>query len=249
MVEEKERYCRDELRTARAAVLRDAEAVTEMLFALERVGAIVTGKSLDLSRYQKKLTEVGKRSPLAEHVPMQHPALHVTFDTLYDLVRTARNDAMHQGAYARHLAQHAIELSLILEDAFMNGSDCISDYMVKSPICAELWQPVSLIRQQMLSNSFSFLPVFLDSHTWKVVSDCGLAKWLRTNDAERGKRLNSTLKKAHDELGLMFLEPVFAKQDTPVSDLLCEAEDKNGCPILITEGEQLLGIATPYDLL
>lgn len=251
MAEDKERYCRDELRTARAAVLRDAEAVTQMLFALERVGAIITGKLGTLGTYQAKLAEVGKRSPLAEEVPGKYPALHVGFGTLYRLVLDARNDAMHQGAYARLLAQHAIELSLILEDALMKGSNCISDYMVKSPLCAELWQPVSLIRQHMLSNSYSFLPVFLEGSGWKVVSDYGLAKWLRTarNDAERGERLNSTLEKAHQELGLRFLEPVFAKRDTLVSDLLCQAEEKDGCPILITEGERLLGIATPYDLL
>jgi hypothetical protein len=249
MAEDKERYCRDELRTARAAVLRDAEAITQMLFALERVGAIITGRLGTLGSYQPRLAEVGKRSALAKEVPEKYPALHVGFGSLYRLVLDARNDAMHQGAYARHLAQHAIELSLILEDAFMNGSNCISDYMVKSPLCAELWQPVSLIRQQMLSNSFSFLPVFLDSHTWKVVSDCGLAKWLRTqsNDGERRKRLNATLKEAL-ESGLGLLNPIPADRATTVSEVLLRAE-ADGRPILVTEGEQLLGIATPYDLL
>ena len=247
---DKERYCRDVLRAARAAVLCDAEALPEMLFALERVGAVMTGRLGTLGTYQPGLTEVGSRSPLAFQVSIQHPALHITFTRLYNLVRTARNDAMHQGAYVRHLAQHAIELSLILEDAFMNGSDCISDYMVKSPLCAELWQPVSLIRQQMLSNSFSFLPVLLDGHTWKVVSDCGLAKWLRTssNDGERGKRLNATPREAHEKLGLNLLDPILASPDSSVSDLLLLVQ-ADGRPILITEGEQLLGIATPYDLL
>jgi hypothetical protein len=194
MVEDKERYCRDELRTARAAVLRQAEALPEMLFALERVGATVAGKVRTLEGYRKKLTEVGTRSPLAELIPRQHPVLHIGFTALYNLVQTARNEAMHQGAYARHLAQHAVELSLILEDAFMNRSNRISDYMVKSPVCAEPWQPISLIRQQMLTNSFSFLPVFLGDG-WRLVSDYGIATMLRSvsNDGERAKRLNATL--------------------------------------------------------
>ncbi len=249
MAEDKERYCRDELRTARAAVLRDAEALPEMLFALERVGAVVTGSFGTLKIFQQELTEVGSRSPLAFQVPSQHPALHITFTRLYNLVRTARNEAMHQGAYARHLAQHAIELSLILEDAFMNGSNCISDYMVKSPICAEPWQPVSLIRQQMLTNSFSFLPVSLDGHTWKLVSDYGLAKYLRTppNGGERARRLKATLEEAL-EFGLELLAPILASRDTTVSEVLVRAE-VDGRPILVTENERLLGIATPYDLL
>ena len=248
MIEERERYCRDVLRTARAAVLRDAEALPEMLFALERVGAVMTGKLGTLKNYKVELTEVGSRSPLALQVPSQHPALHVTFDTLYNLVLLARNEAMHQGAYARHLAQHAVELSLILEDAFMSRSNCISDYMVKSPICAEPWQPVSLVRQQMLTNSFSFLPVLLDGDDWMLISDYGLAKLLRTAPGERAERLNATLEKAKKEFGLELLEPIRAGQNTSVSDLLLLAS-ADGRPILVTEAKRLLGIATPYDLL
>lgn len=40
---------------------------------------------------------------------------------LYDLVEQGRNEALHQGAFARHLAEHAIELALALEDALANG--------------------------------------------------------------------------------------------------------------------------------
>jgi hypothetical protein len=79
MVGDRERYCGDVLRNARAAVLRDAEALPGMLFAQERVGAIMTGKSGTLLGYQKTLTEVGSRSPLAETVPRRHSALHVDF--------------------------------------------------------------------------------------------------------------------------------------------------------------------------
>jgi CBS domain-containing protein len=221
-----------------------------MLFALERVGAVVTGKSGTLKKFREELTEVGRRSPLAEKVPSQHPALHIKIATLYSLVQTARNEAMHQGAYARHHAQHAIELSLILEDAFMNGSNCISDYMVKSPICAEPWQPVSLIRQQMLTNSFSFLPVSLDGRAWKLVSDYGLAKFLRTpsNGGERARRLEATLKEALEKFELELLYPILATPDTTVSKVLSRA-GADGRPILVTENQRLLGIATPYDLL
>ena len=70
------------------------------------------------------------------------------------------NDALHQGAFARHLTIHAIDLALILEDALRSFEEPrVSDYMVRNPLFAELWQPIGFIRQQMLANSFSFLPV------------------------------------------------------------------------------------------
>ena len=39
MTREMELHCRDELRAARSAVLRDSEAYSELLFAIERTGA------------------------------------------------------------------------------------------------------------------------------------------------------------------------------------------------------------------
>jgi hypothetical protein len=38
---------------------------------------------------------------------------------LYEELRQARSDAMHQGAHARILTDHAVELTIILEDALM----------------------------------------------------------------------------------------------------------------------------------
>ena len=45
------------------------------------------------------------------------------FSRLYDLVQDARNDALHQGAFARHLTIHAIGLALILEDALRSSEE------------------------------------------------------------------------------------------------------------------------------
>jgi len=218
-----------------------------MLLALERVGALLTNRIGDLGRYKKRLKEVGAHSPLAQQVPKKHPALHIPFDKLYELVSDARNEAMHQGVYARHLARHAIELFLILEDGLMNRSNCISDYMVTSPVIAESWQPVSLIRQRMLADSFSFLPVQI-AREWKVVADYKLAKWLRTvsNDGERKDRLNITLDAARN-MGLELVDPVIAENEDMVSNVLAKCD---GRPILVVDRDRrLLGIATPYDLL
>jgi len=129
----------------------------------------------------------------------------------------------------------------------MDDSKCISDYMVRSPSIAEGWQPVSLIRQRMLTDSFSFLPVQLDGQ-WKVVADYKLAKWLRTapNKGKRKERLAASLDDARKN-GLDLVDPVTTKNGKEVSELLANTD---GRPILVVDNEgRLLGIATPYDLL
>jgi CBS domain-containing protein len=128
----------------------------------------------------------------------------------------------------------------------MTRSNCISDYMVKSPVVAEGWQPISLIRHRMLADSFSFLPVLFDGE-WKVVADYKLAKWLRTapNDGERKVRLITKLDVAR-KMGLELVDPVIAGNEDVVSKVLANSD---GRPILVVDKDRLLGIATPYDLL
>jgi hypothetical protein len=45
----------------------------------------------------------------------------------------------------------------------------VSDFMVRNPIQAELWQPVSFARQLLLINSFSYLPILMEESGRKVV--------------------------------------------------------------------------------
>src|SRR6266516_6122057 len=101
-----ELHCRDELRVARAAVLRDSEAFQEILFAVERTGAALTGFSGTLRTYRSALTKLAGRSVMASRNTGARP-----FGRLYDLVQRARNEALHQGVFARNLADQLIELS------------------------------------------------------------------------------------------------------------------------------------------
>jgi hypothetical protein len=171
-------YFLNQLRQARAAVLRDAEAVDVLIHVFERMGMFLLHKVGDLGDYQGVLGSVAGLSPLARQLQKE---FHTPFGKLYNSVREARNSAMHEGAYARHLASHAVKLALILEDALCNGSDKdgsnkslktpfqklapegalmkIGELMVPNPICAEFWHPLSFIRQTMLESSFSYLPV------------------------------------------------------------------------------------------
>ena len=52
----------------------------------------------------------------------------------------------------------------------------VSDYMVRDLVCAQLWQPISLVPQRMLTNSFTYLPVQDAKGQWCLVSDLEVAK-------------------------------------------------------------------------
>ena len=74
------------------------------------------------------------KSPLADAIPDQHTTWHSKFSTTYEVVRDARNDALHQGAFARHLTNSVIQLALVLEDALMSNASTTGEFMVREPI-------------------------------------------------------------------------------------------------------------------
>lgn len=239
----------DQLRSGREAALKDAEAFGEIVHAVERLGSFVTGKCTNLGCYKDELTRIATSSALAEEVPAIASGILTPFPRLYQLVKDARNDAVHQGAFARHLTIHSIELALILEDALRDSaSPLVSDYMARNPILAETWQPVGFIRQQMLANSFSFLPVLRDG-IWHLVSDREVAMFLRSSTgAERKRRLALPLESAQ----IPFLAADCISEDSPLQDALARFKDR---PLLVVDRtgvrgpHRLLGIVTAFDLL
>jgi CBS domain-containing protein len=243
-------YFRDQFREARSIALRDAEGFQEILFTLERFGSYLTGKIQDLKQYEIQIRDVALESPLAVYVPTHHQSWHLAFSKLYELVREARNDALHQGAFARHLTNHATQLALILEDALMKElTTTARDYMVREPVRASFWQPLSFIRQQMLVNSFTYLPVQSTESplNWLFVSDYLIAEYLRRDD-RRKERLARTLKDAVED-GLVPEQASTCCPDTPISEVLGISKGK---PVLVVEkgqSDRLLGIVTPFDLL
>jgi len=118
-------HFRDQLRIARASAFRDAEGFQEILFVIERLGFMLTNNpdAHTLEKYKAKIQKLSKNSVLAEEIPASWRHLHTPMSELYEIVRIARNDAVHQGALARHLTTHAVELALVLEDALMDGSN------------------------------------------------------------------------------------------------------------------------------
>src|SRR5690606_5958384 len=108
--------------------------------------------------------------------------MHSDTRTLYRIVQQGRNSALHEGAFARQLTTHAIELAIVIESALTYSMSHIGDYAVHHPVCAAAWHPVSFVRQTMLANSFSFLPINTGDDTtrhWKLISDAAIARYLR----------------------------------------------------------------------
>ena len=112
--------------------------------------------------------------PLAQKITNSEPlsgvqrlkSLLAPFATLYDLVAAARNDAVHQGAYGRHLTKNAIRLAIVLEEALKSYMDLVvMDFMVPNPTYAEYWQLVSLVRQQCLRTHTRIFPSLIKMET------------------------------------------------------------------------------------
>jgi len=243
--EEREAFAR-EFKAARAGALRNAEAFEEHLFVMERLGSFLIRSHRHLGKYQSDLRALANHSPLAHEVSVEYPELHLGFDALFEEVRIGRNDAMHQGAVARHLARYAQELALIMEDALMSDAQTAKQFMVRDPACAELWHPLSAIRRTMLLNAFSFLPYRTKTGTWRLVSDSRLVQFLRAPTENRKSRLLMTLDEAKKE-GLHDIKPLQCGLDEPISKLASKMKD---IPCLvISKDRRLLGVITAFDLL
>ncbi len=246
-IEEKQaKFFREELREARNKAVEDAEGFQEILFAIEKLGSYLHSDGHSLSHYKPYIKKLAQNSDLLP-VPQ-------SFDNLFDIVKDARNDALHQGAFARHLTQNAVKLSLILEDALEKVLEerklKVEDFMVSNVICADLWKPLAFIRQQMLANSFSYLPFYDDDkQEWYLISDYQLAKYLRSanSSTQRKKKLQELLKDVWNGLNLKEADRV--SQDDDICKVL---EIGQGKPVLVTKDEKakrLFGIITPFDIL
>ena len=247
-------YFRDELRKARARSLADAEDFMEILFVVESLGMKLAGREGTLGRaYKSRILDCASKSSLANEIPAQHRGFHIPFQALYELVTDGRNDSAHQGAHARRLTAHTIELALVLEDALMSNYTMASDVMATEPIRAGLWQPVSFLRQKMLLNSFSFLPALVGPNgtsTWKLVSDRNVARYLRRakSSDERSKLLATELEQAISD-GLDLTKAHTCGPETNIAEVAAEMQDH---PWLVVKGQnpgELLGILTAFDLL
>src|SRR5713101_3812343 len=93
---------RDQLREARFKARKDAEAFEEVVFVVERLGCYLRKEKGDLGKYRPFIVELAALSPLFCAAAGRCRDVNTPFPQLYELVRMARNDRMHEGAIARH---------------------------------------------------------------------------------------------------------------------------------------------------
>jgi CBS domain-containing protein len=130
----------------------------------------------------------------------------------------------------------------------------VSQFMVRSPIAAEPRQPISFVRQVMLSNSYSFLPLWFRHKSregWWFLGESEVAKYLRVaaSNEERKKCLAATVASAVEEgmLSLIETQPVDPQALVRETVILLQ-----GSTLLVVGQEdptRLLGILTAFDVL
>jgi hypothetical protein len=244
-------YHRDQLRAARYAALADAEGFHAVCFALEALGLRLLGKKAELGKYGLKLHELSQESVVLTEMSQRYAGIFSKFTPLFDLVKSARNDAMHTGVYARHATIAAIELCIGLEEALMKEQQLVrslvEDFMVKSPITVEPWQPVAHARQLMLMHSFSFLPVFIDS--WKLLSESAMARYMRS-DGQWKDLLSASIKYAAVN-GLDLVDATVVELKHDIRALLAENHGNSAPQLWLVqdEHENLCGVLSPFELM
>lgn len=246
---------RDRLREARYAALADAEGFDAICFALESLGLRLLGEQATLDRYKRRIAIRAQKSSVLTQLATSHPSRFKSFEALYKTIQTARNDAMHIGAYARHATEAAIELCIGLEEALMADVErTVGSVMVTSPITVEKWQPVAHARQLMLMHSFSFLPVRI-GESWWLVSELGLAKFLGVNGETKRSRLGQTVESAKTAgMEMVTVEHHdLLRADMMIDTVLQRAQVQSG-PMLwlvVNEAhpEHLAGVLSPFELM
>jgi predicted transcriptional regulator len=256
---ESARWFADQFRSARLAALSDGEAFDEIIHVIERLGSYLCREELakskdngSLGSYRARLLVLVQSKGMAEESRPQFRNLITPFETLYNLVKDARNDALHQGAFARHLTKHAIELGIILEEVLSTYMDpVVADFMVRNPVCGEFWQPLAFVRQQMLANSFSYLPVSRHDNQWFIVSDTSIATFLGSDRkaSTRTKRLAMTLKEAFSEKPDCLTSAKTVDETTSLEQALDLLVDSHILLVQNPAGTAVLGIVTAFDLL
>lgn len=232
------------IREARALLLRDAEGFDRAAAVLEHIGQAYARKlQPGLGRYQPALmhlVEAGAPSHLDEA------------RRLFEVVREARNTAIHDGAWVRHLGERLAELFIILEAAISSHMTLVKDMMVAGPTTAQPWQQLADVRRTLLLNSFSYLPVQLPDAgpAWHLLADHHLVSYIANKVGdERRTHLSKPVAEAVQG-GLQLIPAKTVSGEDTIDSIRTQPPQT---PLLVVrptdQGPQLVGIITAFDLL
>lgn len=128
----------------------------------------------------------------------------------------------------------------------------VEDIMVRSPVVAETWQMVAHVRREILTNSFSNLPIFWDG-SWHIITDKALMQFIRAEASANTRRNMSigdslTHEPQSDKVYVSkaelcsdqdTVEEAVRKMESTSVLLVCHEDDKS----------RAVGILTAFDLL
>jgi len=106
--------------------------------------------------------------------------------------------------------------------------------------------------QQMLSNSFSYIPFLNENDEWSFLCDRDIAKYINQNSKNwRKEKLANTVKQAINDLPnkLNFDDAISCKPDNSIGEALELMKEK---PLIVTDTNdktKIIGIITAFDLL
>ncbi|WP_414657395.1 CBS domain-containing protein [Deinococcus sp. VB343] len=223
-------------RGARYAALEDAENFREICFVLEEFGCHLNGNNTkSLRKYGSLLRSFANQKRRQE------------FSVMFDMVVDARNEASHRGVFARNLAGKSVRLSIILEESLLNMTVQVKHLMSESVIFAEDFYTLAKVREIMLENSFSYIPVML-SGKYYFISDSLVAKKWQDFIGDDKAKYNTRISQLLSLKELLEAEEILSH--APKS----EAYLKVGhLPLLVFNGKhenrKVVGILSPFDLL
>ena len=175
--------------------------------------------------------------------------------TLYRRVREMRNAEVHEGAAARTLTAQAVELALRLEDAMGKTCDAmtVADYMVTSPVVAELWQSVSWVRREMLAGGFSAVPLRYEKQ-WRLITDTALVQYLyKCAGNTASDRLEDALVKKPGGCKLRLCTARTVPSELCAGSFVAETLDAKEPVFLVVDEDEgdsrLRGVVAAHDLL
>lgn len=239
---------RDSLRDARSEVLADAEGFMAVVAAVERLGKWLNPRGNGFGTYEHGLRLLVQTTGVAE-VP--------GFARDLCVLRESRNDTAHGGSAARHAADEALRVSMVLEEALTvlhtGWENVTSEHvMTRNPVVAEPWQLVTDVRRVMLTRGFTALPFRATvSEPWRLVTDDVLVAWLHEGmpdgKSARQHRLKLDLASAVAQ-GLNVVAPSVVAPESTVASVAAEM----GLRLVTARGEaagHLLGVIAPADLL
>jgi len=124
----------------------------------------------------------------------------------------------------------------------------VEDFMVKSPVIVEPWQPVAHARQLMLTHSFSFVPVLVNEQ-WMLVSELAMARYLRSGDVWN-ELLAAPIEWASAR-GLSLIKAQVVGLKDEVHHLLSETDQQTGPSLWLVEERRgkLCGVLSPFELM